>query len=92
MTHGGVVAEVWRDGKGRQALVARALRAVETIPLDEQLGKRAGALLSRSGSTDAVDAALAAMADHGDRIITSDPAYLVVLVAASTRRVDIVPI
>lgn len=92
MTHGGVVAQVWRDGTGRQALLAKALQAVETVPLDEQLGKRAGALLSRSGSTDAIDAALAAMADHGDRIITSDPADLGTLVAASTRRVDIVPI
>ncbi|MCY3850901.1 MAG: hypothetical protein OXF75_08890 [Acidimicrobiaceae bacterium] len=92
MTHGGVVGQAWRDGTGRQALLARALQAVETMPLDEQLGKRAGALLGRSGSTDAIDAALAAMADHGDQIITSDPADLVVLVAASTRRVDIVPI
>lgn len=92
MTHGGVVAQAWRDGTGRQALLARALQAVETIPLDEQLGKRAGALLDRSGSTDAIAAALAAMADHGDQIITSDPADLGTLVAASTRRVDIVPI
>ncbi|MDE0067590.1 MAG: hypothetical protein OXN44_12065 [Acidimicrobiaceae bacterium] len=92
VTHGGVIAQVWRDSTGRQALLARALQAVETIPLDEQLGKRAGTLLVRSGSTDAIDAALAAMADHGDQIITSDPADLVVLVAASARRVDVVPI
>lgn len=92
MTHGGVVAQVWRDGTGRQALLAKALQAVETIPLDEQLGKRAGALLGRSGSTDAIDAALAAMADHDDQIITSDPTDLAVLVSVSTRRVDVVPI
>lgn len=92
VTHGGVIAQVWRDSTGRQALLARALQAVETIPLDEQLGKRAGTLLVRSGSTDAIDAALAAMADHGDQIITSDPADLVVLVVAGARRVDVVPI
>lgn len=92
MTHGGVIAQVWRDGSGRQARLAKALQAVETAPLDEQLGKRAGALLARSGLTDAIDAVLAAMADHGDQIITSDPADLAELVRASDRRVDIVPI
>lgn len=92
MTHGGVVAQVWRDGSGRQARLAKALQAVETVPLDEQLGKRVGELLGRSGRTDAIDATLAALADHGDQIITSDSADLAALVAASTRRVDIIPI
>ena len=32
MTHGGVIAQVWRGGTGRQALLARALHAVETAP------------------------------------------------------------
>jgi len=91
MTHGGVIAQVWRGGTGRQAQLARALHAVEVVPLDGELGRRAGALLARSGLTDAIDAALAAMADHGDQIITSDPDDLAALAAASTRRVDIVP-
>ena len=91
MTHGGVIAQVWRGGTGRQALLARALQAVEVVPLDVELGRWAGVLLARSGLADAIDAALAAMADHGDQIITSDPDDLAVLVAASTRRVDVVP-
>lgn len=91
-THGGVVAQVWRGGTGRQARLARALRAVEVVPLDAELGRRAGVLLARCGLQDAIDAALAAMADHGDEIITSDPDDLAILVAAGNRRVDIVPL
>ena len=90
-THGGVIAQVWRGGAGRQAQLARALRAIEVVPLDIELGRRAGVLLARSGLRDAIDAALAAMADHGDLIITSDPDDLAALVAASARRVDVVP-
>ncbi len=91
VTHGGVIAQVWRSGTGRQARLARALRAVDTLPLDDELGRRAGVLLARSGLSDAIDAALAAMADHGDQIVTSDPDDLAVLVAATDRRVDVVP-
>ncbi len=91
MTHGGVIAQVWRGGTGHQTRLARALHAVETVPLDDELGRRAGVLLARSGLADAVDAALAAMATHGDQIVTSDPDDLAALVAASAQRVDVVP-
>lgn len=91
-THGGVIAQVWRGGSGRQARLAAALPAVEIVPLDAALGRRAGVLLARCGLSDAVDAALAALADHGDQIVTSDPDDLAALVAASNRRVDVVPI
>lgn len=87
-----MIAQVWRGGTGRQTRLARALNAVETVPLDEELGRRAGVLLARSGLSDAIDAALAAMAAHSDQIITSDPADLAVLVAATDRRVDVVSI
>ena len=92
VTHGGVIAQVWRGGTGRQTHLARALQAVDTLPLDDELGRRAGVLLARSGLSDAIDAALAAMAAHGDQIVTSDPDDLAVLVAATDRRVDVVPI
>ena len=55
-THGGVIAQVWRGGRD-QARLARALRMVETVPLDEELGRQAGVLLARSGLSDAIDAA-----------------------------------
>ena len=91
-THGGVVAQVWRGGTGRQARLATALQAVEIVPLDAGLGRQAGVLLARSGLSDAIDAALVAMADHGDQIVTSDPGDLAFLAAASQRRIDIVPV
>ncbi|WP_419926326.1 PIN domain nuclease [Candidatus Poriferisocius sp.] len=91
-THGGVVAQVWRGGTGGQTRLARALQSVEAVPLDAELGRRAGVLLARCGESDAIDAALVAMADHGDEIITSDPEDLIVLVAASRRRINIIPI
>ncbi|MCQ3810679.1 MAG: twitching motility protein PilT [Acidimicrobiia bacterium] len=92
ITHGGVVAQVWRGGTGRQARLARALDLVKVIPLDEELGRRAGVLLSQSGLTDAIDAALAALANPGDQIITSDPDDLALLVEVGKLRVDIVPV
>ncbi|WP_419930038.1 PIN domain-containing protein [Candidatus Poriferisocius sp.] len=91
-THGGVIAQVWRGGTRGQTRLARALRAVEIVPLDEELGRQAGVLLAHSGLSDAVDAALVAMADHGDEIITSDPDDLDMLVNASQRRIDITPL
>ncbi len=91
-THGGVVAQVWRGGGGRRALLARALQTVEVVPLDERLGRRAGVLLARSGSSDAIDAAVAVLAVHGDRIVTSDPGDLATLVDASGQRVDVITV
>lgn len=92
ITHGGVIAQVWRGGSGHQARLARALQAVETVPLDEELGRGAGVLLARSRLIDAIDAALAARAAHGDQIITSDPHDLAALVAVTSRRIDVVPV
>ena len=89
MTHGGVTAQVSHGGTGRQTRLARALHAVETVPLDDELGRRTGVLLARSGVNDAVDAALAAIAAQSDQIITTDPNDLA---AASDSRVDVAPI
>ena len=91
-THGGVIAQVWRGGTRGQTRLARALRSVQTVPLDDELGRQAGVLLALCGMSDAIDAALVAMAEHGDEIITSDPNDLDILVAASQRRIEIVPI
>ena len=90
VTHGGVVAQVWRGGSGRQVRLARALMAVETLPLDAELGRRAGMLLARSGLVDAIDAAVVALAHHGDQILTSDTEDLAALVDASDHRVDVI--
>jgi hypothetical protein len=68
-----VVAQVWRDDGGRQARVGRLLRGVDVRPVDEQTGRRAGVLLGRAGTSDAVDATVVLLARPGDRILTSDP-------------------
>lgn len=66
-----VVAQVWRDG--RQANLARVLAGVDVRPLDRKTGRRTGELLGAAGTSDVVDAHLALLAMHGDRILTSDP-------------------
>jgi hypothetical protein len=72
MTHGGVVAQVWRGGRGRQVPVARLLGGTEVVPIDEVLGRRAGMLLAGCGGSDAADAAVVCLAADGDDILTSE--------------------
>jgi hypothetical protein len=91
-THGGVVGQVWRGGAGRQAWLARHLRTVEILPLDERLGKKAGDLLGRAGVSDVVDAAVVAMAQPGDVILTSDPDDILVLIEAAGIEAEVVPV
>jgi len=88
---GVVVAEVWRDAHGRQASLARMLKAVAIRPVDERLGREAGVLLGASGVSDAVDATVVAVASTGDRVLTSDPTDIRKLVSASRRSVVVVP-
>ena len=90
ISHGGVVAQVWRGGRGRQAPLARALASVEVRPLDEDLGRFAGMLLAQAPPDDAIDAAVVALARDGDIIVTSDASDIGDLVVASKRRIQIV--
>ena len=92
LSHGGVVAQIWRGGSGRQAEVARLLAGVDVKSLDEQLGKKAGLLLGRSRTGDAVDAALICLAVDADEILTSDPGDLRALAEAAGVHVDLVPV
>src|ERR1044071_1649874 len=46
-THPMVVAQVWRDG-GRQAVLARLLRGVQIVAIDDELGRRCGGLLGKA--------------------------------------------
>lgn len=82
-THGGVVAEVWRGGSGRQSSLARLLAGVEVVPVDAGLGRRAGMLLGRAGTTDIVDACVVLLVGDGDDIITSDNDELRALAVAA---------
>lgn len=89
-SHGGVVAQVWRGGSGRQARLARLLPALEIVPLDEDLGRRAGVLLGRARTADVVDAALVALGEDGDVVLTSDVDDVTHLVDCARVDVDVV--
>jgi hypothetical protein len=92
VTCGGVVAQVWRGGHGRQAPVALLLAATDVTAIDEQLGRRAGMLLARSGQSDAIDASVVCLATDGDDILTSDPSDLRVLAEAAGVHIDLIPV
>jgi hypothetical protein len=70
VTSGGVVAQVWRGGRGRQAELARLLAGVHVAAVDDQLGRRAGMLLARSGQSDATGATVVCLAADGDHILS----------------------
>jgi hypothetical protein len=77
-----VVAQVWRDRQGRQASLARLLRAVDVRAISHEDGRQAGVLLGQAGTTDPVDATVVLLARPGDRILTSDPDDLTRLASA----------
>ena len=92
VSHGGVVAQVWRGGTGRQVPVARLLAGVEIAALDDRLGRQAGMLLARSGACDAIDAAVVCLAADGDDILTSDPGDLRALAETAGVHVELISV
>jgi hypothetical protein len=92
LTNGGVVAQVWRDGNGKQAPIARLLASAHVIPVDNELGRRAGQLLARTGTSDAIDASVICLAQDGDDVLTSDPADLQALARAAGVHVDLISV
>jgi len=92
LTHGGVVAQVWRGGHGRQVNLARLLAGVEVSAIDDRLGRRTGVLLGSAGSADVIDAAVVLLAHDGDEIFTSDVEDLRDLAQAAGRHVDLISV
>jgi hypothetical protein len=92
LTHAGVVGQAWRGGAGRQARLARLLPALEIVPIDEALGRRAGVLLGLSRKSDVIDAAVVLLASDGDVVLTSGPRDLKALADAAGIQVDLVPV
>lgn len=92
VSNGGVVAQVWRGGHGRQVVVSRLLDGTEIRALDDGLGRRAGMLLARSGGSDAIDAAVVCLASDGDDILTSDSGDLLDLAEAAGIHVELIPV
>lgn len=88
---GVVITQVWRDPAGRQANLARLLKSVDVRAVDDHVGKKAGVLLGRAGTTDAVDATVVAVSATGDRILTGDAGDLNPLVLVSGRSILVVP-
>lgn len=84
-TSAGAVAQVWRSGS-RQVNLARVLRGLEVVALDETAGKRVGELLAANGSDDLVHAHVALLVEAGGRVLTSDEQDIEALL--STRRVQ----
>ena len=68
-----VLGQVWRDPDGRQARLARLLNGVDVRSVDERTRGRAGVLVGRAGTADPIDATVVLAAEHGDRLLTSDP-------------------
>ena len=89
-TNANVVAQVWRDDRGRQANLARFLRSVDVRPVDEAIGRAAGVLLATTAGRDVVDATIVLLAEVGDQILTSDRSDLAPLIESLGRRVDII--
>jgi hypothetical protein len=81
-----VVAQVWRDPRGRQVSLARLLRAVDVRPVSHSDGRDAGVLLSAAGTNDPAGATVVLLAQPGDRILTSDAGDLTRLAVAAGNR------
>ncbi len=92
LTNGGVVAQVWRGGRGKQVPLAQLLASAEVAPVDDRLGKLAGMLLARSGGSDAIDASVLCLAQDGDDILTSDADDLLDLARAAGVHVELIPV
>ena len=92
VSHGGVIAQVWRGGNGRQVPLARLLAGVDIAALDDGPGLRAGMLLACSELADAIGAAVVCLAGDGDDVLTSDPGGLRALAQVAGVHVELVPV
>lgn len=86
-----VLAQVWRGSGGKQANVARILRAVNVRSVDEQMGRDAGVLLGKARADDPIDATVVLIARSGDRVLTSYPGDIARLASSSGKKLTIVP-
>lgn len=89
-TNAMAVAQVWRDDRGRQAVLATAMKGVDVHAVAPETGRAAGLVLAVAGLDDAIDATVALLARDGDTVLTSDPADLRRLLAAAGIRAAVV--
>ncbi len=74
VTSAGVVAQVWRDGTGKQVPIVYLLRHTDVVSLDYGTARLIGRVLGQTGARDPVDAHVVLLArQRGWPVITSDP-------------------
>ena len=84
----GVLGQVWRGGP--QAQLSRFLRGCNVEPLTESDARAAGEALSKSGTSDLIDAVVVVTAlARGDLVVTSDPDDLTRIAAAMGRSLEV---
>lgn len=69
----GCIAQAWRSGGPKQALLARLLNGVTEYELGPGVSRSIGELCASSRTADIVDAHVALLAQDGDIVMTSDP-------------------
>jgi hypothetical protein len=72
VTSSGCVAQAWRGGGSRQALLARLLRGLNEHGLNADVSRRVGEVCGDARLNDVVDAHLALLARDDDVVLTSD--------------------
>jgi hypothetical protein len=88
LSSSGCIAQAWRSGGPRQALLARLLKSVDERSLDSDVSRAIGILCAKSGVSDVVDGHVSTLVAAGDLLMTSDIEDLVALLKAS--RIDAV--
>lgn len=71
-TSSGCVAQAWRGGGSRQAVLATLLQGVDERPLDPSVSRAVGRLCAAAARFDVVDAHVALIAADNDIVVTSD--------------------
>ncbi|MGH3802708.1 MAG: hypothetical protein ACRDTD_21805 [Pseudonocardiaceae bacterium] len=87
----GAVAQVWREG-ARQARLVLLLRGVLEVELTTQRARRVGELLAAAALSDVIGGSVIDSASDGDEVLTSDPADITALAAASGKTLLITPV
>ena len=92
----GAIGQAWRDGR-RQALLSRALKHCDEVPLDGSIARAAGLLCCQTDTADLIDASVALTAAGIARnrevtVLTSDPADLQLLLAALRANTHVVSV
>lgn len=82
-TSSGCVAQAWRGGGSRQAVLATLLQGVDERPLDPSASRAVGRLCAAATRVDVVDAHVALIAGDNDIVVTSDAQDLRLLLTAA---------